>query len=191
VLWWHEDPYNAPTEGRYVTTGYPAPYSPVPIDWYLQPAPAARRGVDTLVLLERSPVPRVPVETHELFPTVTDAVEFVLPSDPVERVQHQLDWFWLMYAPLARRAARNDQERSRDQVEGLTRVLREAASLVGAESTAAADGDVFDTVRALAQAMAGLHPALQSAGVGSHPGVAERLRTYDEANEIRRRGWLR
>ena len=110
VLWWHEDPYNAPTEGRYVAAGYPAPYTLLPVDWYLQPASAAQIGTDTRILLERSPLPRVPAETYKLFPSVTHAVESVLPTDPGERVQHQLDWFWFMYAPMAKWAARGDQD---------------------------------------------------------------------------------
>ena len=106
MLWWHEDPYNAPIEGRCVAAGYSAPYSPLPVDWYVQPASAAQIGTDTRILLERSPLPRVPVETFELFPTVTNAVECVLPTDLVDRVQHQLGWFWFMYAPMAKWAAR-------------------------------------------------------------------------------------
>lgn len=191
VLWWHEDHHNAPTEGRYISTGYPAPYSPLPIDWYMQPASAAQIGVGTRILLERAPLPRVPVETHELFPMVADRAEFVLPANPVERVQHQLGWFWFMYTPMAKWAARGDEERTRGQIEGLDRVLREAASLAGAAPPAASDGAVFDTVRAMGQAMTGLHPALQSAGVEIPAEVAERLRAYDEANDIRDQEWLR
>jgi hypothetical protein len=190
VLWWHEDPYNAPTEGRYVAAGYPAPYTLLPVDWYLQPASAAQIGTDTRILLERSPLPRVPAETYKLFPSVTHAVESVLPTDPGERVQHQLDWFWFMYAPMAKWAARGDQDRTRGQLKGLARVLREAADLVGQEPAATSSGDIFDTVRALGDAMASIHPALRSAGVEPPPEITERLRAYDEANEIRRQGWL-
>jgi predicted nucleotidyltransferase len=32
VLSWHEDSFNAPTEGRYVAAAYPGPYSPMPVD---------------------------------------------------------------------------------------------------------------------------------------------------------------
>lgn len=190
LLWWHEDSFNAPTEGRFVATGYPAPYLPLPVDWYLQPASAAQIGTDTRVLWERSPLPRVPVETFGLFPTVTNDVEFVLPSGPVERVQHQLGWFWFMYAPMAKWAARGDADRTRDELHGLNRVVREAADLVGRQPVVGRDGDVFNTVRALGDAMVGLHPALRSAGVELPPEVTERLRSYDEANEIRRQGWL-
>jgi hypothetical protein len=190
VLWWHEDPFDAPREGRYVATGYPAPYSPLPVDWYLQPASAARIGTDTRVLLEHSPLSRTPVETFALFPTVTNDVDFVLPTDPVERVQHQLGWFWFMYAPMAKWAARGDEDRTRDQLEGLNRVLREAADLVGQQPLTPSEGDAFGTVRALGDAMTSLHPALRSVGVELPSEVTERLRAYDEANEIRRRGWL-
>ena len=77
LLWWHEDLFNAPSEGRLVATGYPAPYSPLSVDGYLRPPSAAQIGTDTRVLWERSPLPRVPVETSGLFPTVTHDVEFV------------------------------------------------------------------------------------------------------------------
>lgn len=190
LLWWHEDSFNAPTEGRFVATGYPAPYSPLQVDWYLQPASAAQIGTDTRVLWERSPLPRAPVETFRLFPTVTNDVEFVLPADPVERVQHQLAWFWFMYTPMAKWAARGDADRTGDELPGLSRVLDEAADLVGQQPVLGRDSDVFSTVHALGNAMVSLHPALRSAGVEPPPEVSERLRSYDEANEIRRQGWL-
>lgn len=190
LLWWHENPFNAPSEGRFVATGHPAPYSPLPVDWYLQPASAAQIGTDTRVLWERSPLPRVPVETFELFPTVINDVEFVLPTDPVERVQHQLGWFWFMYAPMAKWTARGDADRTRAEVPGLNQVLHGAADLVGQQPVIGRDGDVFSTVRALGAAMVSLHPALRSAGVQLPSEVTERMRAYDEANEIRRQGWL-
>lgn len=106
----------------------------------------------------------MPVETVELFPTVTNDVEFVLPTDSVERVQHQLAWFWFMYAPMAKWAARGDEDRTRDQLEGLNRVLREAADLAGQQLPTPRDGEAFSTARALGDAMIGLHPALRSVG---------------------------
>jgi hypothetical protein len=45
-------------------------------------------------------------------------------------------------------------------------------------------------VSALGKAMVGLSPELRSAGVELTREVTERLRSYDEANEIRRQGWL-
>lgn len=192
VLSWHEDSYNAPAEGRYVAAAYPGPYSPLPVDWYLQPTSAVRIGRDTRTLLERSPLPRALVETAALFPSVANEVEFVLPSDPVERIQHHLNWFWFMFAPVAKWTARGDWQRTRDQLEDLTRVLREAGDLVGAKPPVVADAgaDVFDAVRNLGQAMASIHPNLRLAGVKPPLESSERLRMLEEADEIRRQGWL-
>jgi hypothetical protein len=91
-----------------------------------------------------------------------------------------------MYAPMAKWAARGDEDRTRDQIEGLNRVLREAADLVGQQPFTPSEGDAFSTVRALGDAMTSLHPALRSVDVELPSDVAERLRAYDEANEIRR-----
>jgi hypothetical protein len=71
----------------------------------------------------------------------------------------------VLYAPMAKWAARGDRERTRDKDSGLTRVLREAAGLVGQEPVHTTEGDVFDNARALAVAMVSLHPALRAAGV--------------------------
>ena len=79
---------------------------------------------------------------------MTNDVDFVLPTDPVERVQHQLGWFWFMYAPMAKWAARGDTDRTRDELQGLSRVLREAADLVGQQPVTTTDDDFFCTVRA-------------------------------------------
>lgn len=192
VLSWHEDSYNAPTEGRYVAAAYPGPYSPMPVDWYLQPSSAVQIGRDTRTLVERSPLPRAPVETAALFPNVANEVEFVLPSDPVERIQHHLNWFWFMFAPMAKWTARGDSQRTREQVEDLARVFREAGDLVGQKPAVVADAEtnVFDAVRNLGRAMASIHPDLRLAGVEPPPESNERLRTLEEADAIRRQGWL-
>lgn len=91
---------------------------------------------------------------------------------------------------MAKWAARGDADRTGDELPGLNRVLREATDLVGQQPVLGKDGDVFSTARAPGDAMVGLHPALRSAGVELPPVVSERLRSYDEANEIRRQGWL-
>lgn len=191
VLWWQEDPYNAPLDGRYIAVGYPAPFTPLPVDWYLEPASSARIGADTRVLLERSPLPRAAVETFQLFPTVADETEYVLPVDPVERVQHQLEWFWFMFIPMAKWAARDDRVRIEGQLDGLNRVVADAVGLVGGQPVQTTGEHVFATVRRLADAMQRLHPALRFRGVEIPAEYAERLRKFDETEDIRRSGWLR
>lgn len=106
------------------------------------------------MLIEKQPLPRTTAETATTFPRASAGSTLKLPTDPVARFEHHLEWFWFMYHPMAKWLARDDQERTAAQLAGLRGVICEAAALVGAAEPPARDhDDVFATVRQLAAEM--------------------------------------
>ena len=163
VQWCREVPYNAPVDGRYFTVGYPAAVEPLPIDWYWQPASVATIGTDTRVLIEKSPVRRVRVDTFATFPPMEDR-----PSphseDPVERLEGLVVWFWSMFGSLAKKIARGQLDEAAEQVRLLDGVLAVALDHVGERHRPITHAPVT-ALPILADRMEAIHTALRRAGV--------------------------
>jgi len=163
VLWRREVPYNAPAGGRYFSVGYPGPLQPASIDWYWQPHAHAVVARDTRILVEKQRLPRVPDATFETFPNVRDAVPYQQPDDPRERLEGVLRWFWLMFGPLSKKVARRQRDQLLEQGPLLDGAVALAASYAGRRhEPLAATGQVAD-LRALAERMLEIHPALDIA----------------------------
>lgn len=165
VQWCREVPYNAPADGRYFTVGYPAAVEPLPIDWYWQTATAATIGTDTQVLIEKTPLQRVPVETFATFTPMADRPS-PHPEDPVERLEGLLVWFWSMYGSMAKKIARRQLDQAATQLPLLDSVLALALDHVG-QPYEPISGPPLAALQLLADRMEAMHPALQKAGVTS------------------------
>lgn len=186
VQWCREVPYNAPAEGRYFTVGYPAAVEPLPIDWYWQPAPAATIGTDTCVLIEKSPLPRVPVDTFATFTPMEDRPS-PHPEDPVERLEGLLAWFWSMYGSLAKKIARGQLDEAAGQIPLLDGVLALARDHTG-ERHAPTAGPPLAALHVLADRMEAIHPALQRTGV-TPPDTAKARHSLALAVDLVSAGW--
>lgn len=186
VLWCREVPYNAPAEGRYFTVGYPAAVEPLPIDWYWQPAAVATIGTDTRVLIEKSPLPRVVVDTFATFTPMEDRPS-PHPEDPVERLEGLLVWFWSMYGSLAKKIARGHVDQAAEQVLLLDGVLALALDHIG-ERHAPISGAPLAALQVLADRMEAIHPALESAGLAL-PDTAKARDSLGLAVDLVSAGW--
>lgn len=165
VLWAREVPYNAPEAGRYFTVGYSGPVLPVVVDWYWQPASHAVMGDDTRVLFENAPIARANAPTFELFPNVRDAVPYPQPDDPREQLEGQLVWFWFMFGPLSKSAARGKLDTISQHIPLLDAVLAMASGHVGVEHQPLPGADVVGTIRVLADRMTALDARLAADGI--------------------------
>jgi predicted nucleotidyltransferase len=165
VLWAREVPYNAPEAGRYFTVGYLGPVLPVAVDWYWQSAAHAVIGEDTRVLVEKAPIPRANTPTFDLFPNVRDAVPYRELDDPRAQLEAQLVWFWFMYGPLSKSAARGKLDTVAEHVPMLDAVLATASGHVGVEHQPPPGGDVLGAMRLLADQMNALDALLAAEGV--------------------------
>jgi len=186
VQWCREVPYNAPREGRYFTVGYPAAVEPLPIDWYWQPAQVATIGTDTRVLIEKSPLARVPVDTFATFTPMEDRPS-PHPEDPLERLEGLLVWFWSMYGPLAKKIARGQLDQAAEQVLLLDGVLAAALDHVGKRHDPIS-GAPLAALHVLADRMEAIHPALARAGV-THPDTAKARHSLGLAVDLINAGW--
>lgn len=165
VLWAREVPYNAPEAGRYFTVGYPGPVLPVAVDWYWQPSSHAVIGGDTRVLFEKTPLAHASTPTFELFPNVRDAVPFPQPDDPREQLEGLLVWFWFMFGPLSKSAARGKVDSLAEQIPLLEGVLAIASRHVNVEHHPVSAGDPVGAVRVLADRMTALDSRLATHGI--------------------------
>jgi predicted nucleotidyltransferase len=186
VEWCREVPYNAPAEGRYFTVGYPAAVEPLPIDWYWQPAGVATIGTDTRVLIEKSPLPRVPVDTFATFTPMEDRPS-PHPEDPVERLEGLVVWFWSMYGSLAKKIARGQLDQAAGQVRLLDDVLALALDHVGHRHDPIS-GEPLAALQVLADRMEEIQPALETAGVTS-PDTAKARHSLGLAVDLVHAGW--
>jgi predicted nucleotidyltransferase len=160
VVWSREVLYNAPAGGRYFSVGYPVPLQPITVDWYWQPHTYAAVGLDTRVLIERQPLPRMNASTFETFPNVRDAVPYQQPEDPRVRLEGVLAWFWFMFGPLSKKIARGQHEQLREQLPLLDGAIAVASHHAGIDhQPCAITGDVSD-LRSLADRMLELQPLL-------------------------------
>ena len=186
VQWCREVPFNAPTRGRYFTVGYPAAVEPLPVDWYWQPAANAVIGTDTRVLIEKSPLRRVSVETFATF-TPMEERPSPHPEDPVERLGALLVWFWSMYGPLAKKIARGRQDEAAGEVRLLDGVLALALEHLGAPHEAATAAPL-DALQDLADRMEAIHPDLAALGV-TPPDTTKARHSLAFAADAVRAGW--
>ncbi|MEO6597049.1 MAG: hypothetical protein ABIP94_20075 [Planctomycetota bacterium] len=181
-------PYNAPAGGRYFSVGYPGPLQPVSIDWYWQPRTQARIGLDTRVLIEKHPIPRIRASTFETFPNVRDAVPFQPPEDPRERLEGALTWFWFMFGPLSKKVARGHRDQLLEQVPLLDGAVALAAQEAGLDHTPiTATGGASD-LRALADRMLALQPMLDVDVPDEHTRTA--LEMLALAEGLLAEGWV-
>jgi hypothetical protein len=160
VLWAREVAYNAPEAGRYFTVGYPGPLQPIAIDWYWQPASHAMIGTDTRVLVEKSLLPRAAAPTFSLFPNVRDEVPYQHPEDARERLEGQLVWFWFMFGPLSKWAARGQHA-----LPTLDAVLGMAELHVAADHQQLPPADPLASWRTVAERMTAIGSRLSASGV--------------------------
>ena len=165
VLWAREVPYNAPEAGRYYTVGYPGPLQPIAVDWYWQPASHAVIGSDTRVLVEKSPMVRSDAPTFSLFPNVRDEVPYQHPEDPRERLESLLMWFWSMFGPLSKWAARGQQDRVAEQLPMLDGVLAIAEDHLSVHHHQLDTSNPLAAWRAVAEQMTALDSRLLDSGV--------------------------
>jgi predicted nucleotidyltransferase len=190
VLWAREVPYNAPEAGRYFTVGYPGPVLPVTVDWYWQSAGHAVIGSDTRVLVEKAPIARTDTPTFDLFPNVRDAVAYRQPDDPRAQLEGQLVWFWFMYGPLSKAAARGKVDTVADHIPLLDAVLAMASSRVGVEHQQAPGGDVVAAIRLIADRMTALDSRLAADGIAIPAGDRRRgLEALTVAEALIADGW--
>lgn len=188
VQWCREVPFNAPTRGRYFTVGYPAAVEPLPIDWYWQPAAHAVIGTDTRVLIEKTPIRRVAVETFATF-TPMDERPSPHPDDPIERLNGLLQWFWSMYGPVAKKIARGQTTEAAEQVGLLDGVLALSLDRIG-EAHRPVVGDPLEALQALAERMEAIGPALRASGA-TPPDTTKAWRSLQVASDLVQEGWRR
>jgi len=127
-----EAPYNAPQDGRYFAARYPARPVDITVDSYWQPLSAAAIGSDTKILVDKVDLsPAVPARLQiELFPSMRDGLAPSVPSDPLEALQSQVEWFWFMVTIVAKHLARGWDTAS--EVAMLWAVVDNTARYVGA-----------------------------------------------------------
>lgn len=182
-----EVPHNAPEAGRYFSVGYPGPLQPIVVDWYWQPASRALIGTDTRILLEKAPLPRAGEPTFRLFPNVRDEVRYQHPDDPAERLEGLLDWFWGMYGPITKKAARGQHGAVEQQSAQLRGVISLAAAHVGVDAPPA-DAQSPSVLREMADTMRSLHLSLSAHGVAV-PDTSDAYQLLAMLDGLTAEGW--
>jgi hypothetical protein len=143
-------------------------------------------GTDTRVLIEKSPLPRVPVETFATFTPMEDRPS-PHPEDPVERLEGLLVWFRSMYGSLAKKIARGQLDQAGEEVRLLDGVLALPLDHIGKRHDPIS-GAPLEALQVLADRMEAIHPALGRRGV-ARLDTAKAQHSLDLAGDLVAAGW--